>query len=212
MTTKFLAFGGASVLAAVAVASAAVAQAPTAARPAAAPAAAVTHGPAIPGLCIISVNQAISASTVGQFVSQRMNQIVAQVKAELGPIDTAISADGRALEAARPTLDAATFQSRAAALSTRINALRQKADLRQREVEETEKKAVNRIGQQLDPIARQLYQEHHCSALLERGSVMIANPQMDLTAQAVAGLNAKIQQFAFDREHLDTGAAAAPAR
>ena len=78
MTTKFLAFGGASVLAAVAVASTAVAQAraPAAARPAAAPAASVTHGAPIPGLCILSVNQAISASTVGQYVSQRMNQIV----------------------------------------------------------------------------------------------------------------------------------------
>lgn len=213
MTTKFLAFGGASVLAAVAVASTAVAQAraPAAARPAAAPAASVTHGAPIPGLCILSVNQAISASTVGKYVSQRMNQIVAQVKAELGPIDTAISTDGRALEAARPTLDAATFQSRATALSTRINALRQKADQRQREVEETEKKAVNRIGQELDPIARQLYQEHHCSVLVDKGSVIIANPQMDLTSQAVAALNGKIQQFAFDREHLDTGAAA-PAR
>jgi hypothetical protein len=31
---------------------------------------------------------------------------------------------------------------------------------------------------------------------------------MDLTAQAITGLNAKIQQFAFEREHLDTGAAA----
>ncbi|MEP6966547.1 MAG: OmpH family outer membrane protein [Pseudomonadota bacterium] len=209
MTTKFLALGGASAIATVAVASLAAAQArpPAAARPAAIPATAVTHGPAIPGLCVLSVNQAISGSTVGQYVSGRMNQIVAQVKAELGPIDTGISTDGRALETARPTLDAATFQSRASALSTRITALRQKADIRQREVEETEKKAVNRIGQELDPIARQLYQDHHCSALLDKGSVMIANPQMDLTPQAVAALNAKIQQFAFDREHLDAAAA-----
>lgn len=209
MTTKFSALAAASMLAAVATASIAAAQAkaPAAAPSAGTPAASVTHGPAIAGLCVLSVNQAISTSTVGRYVGTRMQQIVAQVKSELGPLDTAISTDGRALETARPTLDAATFQSRASALSTRITALRQKADLRQREVEETEKKAVNRIGQELDPIARQLYQEHRCSVLFDKGSVMMDNPQMDLTAQAVAALNAKIQQFAFDREHLDAAAA-----
>jgi outer membrane protein len=155
-------------------------------------------------VCILSINQAITTSTVGKYVSDRMNQIVTQVKAELTPEDTAIATDGRALEAQRSTLDAATFQTRAQALQSRVNGLRQKADLRQREVQATEQKSLNRIAQELDPIARQLYQQHHCSLLLNKDSVMIGNPDMDLTTQAVAGLNARIQQFAFDREHLDT--------
>jgi outer membrane protein len=174
---------------------------PTATRAAAPP---VSQGPAIPGVCILSVNQAITTSTVGRYVSDRMNQIVAQVKAELTPEDTAIATDGRALEAQRTTLDAATFQSRAQALQNRVNSLRQKADLRQREVQATEQKSLNRIAQELDPIARQLYAQHRCSMLVNKEAVMIANPEMDITTQAVAGLNARIQQFAFDREHLDT--------
>jgi outer membrane protein len=133
-----------------------------------------------------------------------MNQIVAQVKAELTPEDTAIATDGRALEAQRTTLDAATFQTRAQALQNRVNALRQKADLRQREVQATEQKSLNRIAQELDPIARTLYAQHRCSLLVNKEAVMISNPEMDITTQAVAGLNARIQQFAFDREHLDT--------
>lgn len=182
--------------------SAAVLSAASAASAQTAPA--VVQGPAIPGVCILSVNQAIATSTVGKYVSERMNQIVAQVKAELTPEDTAIATEGRALQAQRASLAAATFQSRAQALQTRVNALREKADLRQREVQATEQKSLNRIAQELDPIARQLYQEHRCSVLLNKDAVMIANPEMDLTTQAVAGLNGRIQQFAFDREHLDT--------
>lgn len=182
--------------------SAAILSAASAASAQTAPA--VAQGPAIPGVCILSVNQAISTSTVGKYVSERMNQIVAQVKAELTPEDTAIATEGRALQAQRASLAAATFQSRAQALQTRVNALREKADLRQREVQATEQKSLNRIAQELDPIARQLYQEHHCSVLLNKDAVMIANPEMDLTTQAVTGLNGRIQQFAFDREHLDT--------
>jgi outer membrane protein len=167
----------------------------------------VAQGPAIPGMCVLSINQAISTSTVGRYVSERMNQIVAQVKAELTPEDTSIATEGRALEAGRASMPAATFQSRAQALQVRVNALRQKADLRQREVQATEQKSLNRIAQELDPVARQLYQSRRCSILVNKDSVMIANPEMDLTTQAVAGLNARIQQFAFDREHLDTTAA-----
>ena len=174
-----------------------------AAAPAAAPAA-VAQGPAIPGLCVLSVNQAIAASQVGGFVRTRLDQIVAQVKAELSPDDTSISTDARALETQRPTLDAATYQKRGNDLSVRINNLRQKADQRNREVKATEDKALNRIAQELEPIAQTLYQQHHCSALLDKGSVMMANPDMDLTGSAVTALNGKIQQFAFDREHLDT--------
>jgi outer membrane protein len=195
MKTRFALLGTAIV---VGLAASSTSWAQTGAAPA------VTHGPPIPGVCILSINQAITTSTVGKYVSDRMNQIVSQVKAELTPEDTAIATDGRALEAQRSTLDAATFQTRAQALQSRVNALRQKADLRQREVQATEQKSLNRIAQELDPIARQLYQQHRCSILLNKDSVMIGNPDMDLTTQAVAGLNARIQQFAFDREHLDT--------
>ncbi|HEY5289019.1 MAG TPA: OmpH family outer membrane protein [Caulobacteraceae bacterium] len=197
-------FTGTALIAALAFTSAASAQAARAA--AAAP---VAQGPAIPGVCVLSVNQAISTSTVGGYVRDRMTQIVAQVKAELQPEDTAIATEGRALEAKRSTLTAASFQTQAQALTGRVNALRQKADLRQREVQATEQKALNRIAQELDPIARQLYEQHRCSILMSKDAVMISNPEMDLTSQAVTGLNARIQQFAFERERLDTATAGA---
>jgi Skp family chaperone for outer membrane proteins len=172
-----------------------------------APAPPVSQGPAIPGLCVISVTQAIQDSTVGRYVSQRMQQIVAQVKAELSPEQTAIDTEGRALQAQRTTLAQATLQSRAEALQGRINAFNQLADLRQREVQATNQKAVNRIAQELDPIARDLYQQRRCSVLVDKNSVLLSNPDMDITAQAVTMLNGKIQQFAFDRENLQTQAA-----
>ncbi len=199
MKSKISVLGGVGAVAFALIASGAQARAPA---PAAAAAPRVTEGPPIPGLCVLSADQAIATSTVGRYVSSRMNQIVAQVKAELTPEETAIDNDARALQAARPTLDAATFQTRATALQTRANNLRQKQDLRQRELSETQKKAVNRIAQELEPVARQLYQQKHCSALIDKGSVMMVNPDMDITAQAVAGLNAKVQQFTFDRENL----------
>ncbi len=208
MTSKVLALGAGAIAAFASISVAQAQPAPAAAAPAAP---AITHGPAIAGVCMISVDQAIATSTVGKFVSTRMDQIVQQVRAELGPEETAINTEGRSIEAARQTTDQATMQSRVANLNLRVSNYQKKADQRQREIQATEQKAIGRIGQELDPVVRQVYQTSHCSLLLNRDAVMIGNPSMDITGAAVLGLNTRIQQFQFDREHLDTPAAGAPA-
>ena len=186
----------------------AAAPAPAASRAATA-APAISHGPAVPGVCILSVDRAIAQSSVGQFVRTRLQQLAQQVSSELQPEDTALSTDVKALQAQRATLDQATLQTRGQALQARATAFQQKYELRQRELQATQEKAFNRIAQELDPIAQQLYQQRRCSLLLNRQAVLIANPEMDVTAGAVTGLNAKLTQFSFEREHLDTAAAPA---
>jgi hypothetical protein len=69
------------------------------------------------------------------------------------------------------------------------------------------------MAQELDPVVRAVYQQKQCSILIDKGATVFVNPGMDITAAAVTGLNARIQRFDFDREHLDApGAPAAPAR
>jgi outer membrane protein len=180
-----------------------------AAAPAAAPA--VTHGPALPGVCVISLEGAIASSTVGKYVQSRLQQIATQVQAELRAEETAIQNDAKALEGQRASLDANTFESRGSAIQVRANALNRKAQLRDRELQATQQKALGRVGQELDPILRQIYQQRQCSILLNRDAVVIANPAMDISQPVVTALNAKITQFNFDRERLDQAAAPAQA-
>jgi outer membrane protein len=212
MTFKPFTIGLCAAAVALTAGSSALAQAAKPAAPAAAPAAgpqAVTHGPPIPNMCIVSVENAIGASTVGRYVETRMQQIVAQTNAELTGEKNAIDADAKALDARRATLDQSTLEQQASALQVRANALQRKAQLRDREVSATEQKAVGRIGQEMEPLIRQVYQQKTCSVLLQRTAVVIANTAMDITPQVIAALNAKITQFAFDRERLDGPAAAA---
>jgi len=214
MTSKILA---ATACAAVAL-SAGAAFAQQAAAPATPAAPAVTHGPAAPGVCILSVQGAIAGSTVGRYVDTRMQQIVQQVNAELNGERTTIENEGKTLEGQRATLDRTTLEQRASALQVRANALQRKAQQREREVAATEQKAVGRVGQEMEPLIRQVYQQRQCSVLLNRDAVVIANPAMDITPGVIQALNAKITQFTFDRERLDqqpaaaqTGATRAPA-
>ncbi len=206
MTSKSI-LGLCAAAAVLTPAASALAQAPAA--PAAAAAApAVTHGPPIPNMCIVSIEGAIGQSTVGKYVETRMQQIVAQVNAELTGEKTAIDNDAKALDARRATMDQATLESQASQLQVRANSLQRKAQLRDREVQATEQKAVGRIGQEMEPLIRQVYQQKACSVLLQRNAVVIANSAMDITSGVVTALNGKITQFAFDRERLDQPGAA----
>lgn len=202
MTSKTFVAATLAVVSTLAMSSSAFAQA------AAAPS--VTHGAPINGACIISVEGVVGGSTVGKYVETRIQQIVQQVQAELGGERTAIDNEAKTLDGQRATLDANSYEQRGSALQVRANALQRKAQLRDREVQATEQKALARIGDEMEPLIRTAYQQKGCSLLLQRNSVVLANPAMDLTPQVVQALNAKITQFAFDREHLDQAVAAPP--
>jgi Skp family chaperone for outer membrane proteins len=204
MTLKTLA--AASCIAALSLSAAAPAFAQTAA-PAAGPA--VTHGPAVAGLCVLSFEGAIAQSTVGKYVQTRIQQIATQVQSELRGEETAIQNEAKTLEGQRASLDQSTLEKRAADLQVRANAFQRKAQLRERELQATQQKALNRVSQEMEPVVRQAYQQRQCSVLLQRDAVVLANPAMDVTPAVVTALNAKITQFAFDRERLDQPAPAA---
>jgi Skp family chaperone for outer membrane proteins len=185
------------------------------ATPAAPAAAAITQGPPIPGYCVFSINEIIGGSKVGQAVVARLKVLGSQVNAELQPEADSIRTDGKALEGQAAGMDQATLQARQANLRLRVDNFQKREQLRQQEMQATQQKQFGVILKQLDPIMRGIYQEHHCSVLVDgdSGGVRMISPAMDLSSAAVSGLDLKIQTLTFDREHLDTqGAAATPAR
>lgn len=188
------------------LASAASAQAQT--EPAPPP---VNHGPPLSGVCILSLDGAIGSSTVGKYVQTRLQQIAQQVQSELSSEQTAIQNEAKTLDSQKGAIDQGVFDQKSANLQLRASALQRKAQLRERELQATQQKALARVGQELEPVIRSAYQQARCSLLLQRDSLILANPAMDITPQVITGLNAKITQFAFDRERLDQAPAPAPA-
>jgi outer membrane protein len=171
----------------------------------------VKSGPPIAGVCVLSQQRAVGASQVGQYVSNRMKQLQAQVQAELQPEANSLNADLKAYQSQAASLTPDARKQREAALQQRVNELQRKQAIRGRELEATEAKAVNRIVTELNPIARSVYEQRNCSILTDAQAVIFANPTMDITDTVIAQLNAKLTQFPFEREHLEQQAAAAPA-
>lgn len=200
-------------------ATGAAAQARAAARPAAAaPATApapppLPQGPAIAGMCVISQERAVGASAAGRAASERLRQLTAQVQAELKPEQDSLEAEGKTYQSQAAALTPEQRQQRGVALQTRVTAFQQKAELRQREMQATQQKALARIGTELNPVLQSLYGARGCSVLLSTdGGVLASNTGFDLTDAAVTQLNARLPTITFDRERLDTQPAGAAPR
>jgi outer membrane protein len=110
-----------AVAAALATSTQALAQAASAAP------APIAQGPSIPGVCVMSLDAAIGASTVGKYVQTRLGQISTQVQSEVNGEQTQIANDAKAIDAKRATLDQASFDKQSADIQLRANALNRKA-------------------------------------------------------------------------------------
>jgi Skp family chaperone for outer membrane proteins len=166
-------------------------------------------GPVLPGICVLSKDRMILGSAVGKYVLNRLDQLSAQASAELTSEQSAIQNDAKTLQGQQASLPAEQFQQRGALLNQREGALQRKYQLIQRELSATHDKALAHIGAEVDPIVRQVFVQRGCSLLLD-GAALIYPPApgMDVTEAVVHGLDAKIQQFPFDREQISEGAQA----
>ena len=171
------------VLMALSCASFAQAQAPkpAAAAPTGTP---PPQGPALPGVCVLSKEGAVYSSAAGKAMLARLAQLNSQAEAEIKGQQTTLQAKAQDLQ--------------------------RTAQIRQAEMRQTQDKALQTFGTYMDPIVRQVFTQRSCSIMIDGNSLVYPAPAMDVTPQVITGLNAKVQSFPFDREHIDPNQAAAP--
>lgn len=190
-----------SVMAASGVAFAQAAAAPAAPAP-------LQSGPAIAGVCYFSQERAVGTSAAGKYMVDRIKQLGAAVNAELTAEGTSLDTDVKAFNAQAASLTPDARNTRGQALQQRAEAFERKRAVRQQELELTLRKAQGRILTDINPLARAAYVQRNCSILLDGNSVMVGNPQMDLTDGVVAQLNTKLTTFPIERERIEQQAAA----
>ena len=204
MTLKMLGAASAALLLAASAAYAAPPPRRAATPVAAAPAPQLpplTQGPPIAGLCLYNRDGAIAASSAGKAMIQRMQQLRAQAAAEIQGEQQTIKTEADALVAKKSSLSQEQFAQQAQPIQQRQQATERKAEVRQRELEATGEKALQRFDAAAMPVLRTLYEARHCSVLLRGDVILAANPTMDLTDQAVQQLNTSLPTMSFEREN-----------
>jgi len=159
---------------------------------------AIQMAPPTPGVCLFSRPAAIGASHAGQAGTQRMQQLLTGVNAELQPQQQQLVADSKALQAQKASLPAAQFQERASALQTRIQSFQQLEQMRNAQLAQTKAQVEQYIGQTIDPVLDAVTVEHHCSVVIERSAAYRFNAAMDLTDQVRVGLDQRLPSVQFN--------------
>jgi len=154
--------------------------------------------PPPPGVCLFSRLSAIGASHAGQTGTQRMQQLVSGINAELQPQQQQLAADAKDLQTQKVALSPAVFQQRASALQGRIQAFQQLEQLRNAQLAQTKAQVEQYIGQALDPVLDSVTVAHHCAVVLERGGAYRFNAAMDLTDQVRVGLDQRLPTVQFN--------------
>lgn len=160
----------------------------------------ITHGAPIAGVCVLNLEGVLRASTAGQGVASRVQTLQQEVEAELAPYLTAIQTEDTALSQAGASLPADQRQQRTQALQARFQEYQQLGQTRERELQYTGAVQQRALFAAADPVIASVYQARSCSLLIERGSVYLANPAMDISEAVLQQLNSTVPSLpSFNR-------------
>jgi Skp family chaperone for outer membrane proteins len=152
----------------------------------------ITHGAAVPGVCVLNLEGVIRASTAGQGVAARMQALQQEIETELAPYQTSIQQEDAALAQGGASIPADQRQQRAQALQARYAEYQQLGQTRERELQYTGMLQQRALFAAADPIIAAAYQSNRCSILLNRSSVYLTNPAMDISEGVLQQLNSQV--------------------
>lgn len=156
-------------------------------------------GPVIPGVCVFHNARLLAQSTAGQSLQSGMQALTQQVRTELQPYSDSITSELQAIQSAGQTIPQGEQQQRVQALQQRVNELQELEQTRQVELAYTQQQQMLAIATAVDPIIVQVYQERGCGLLVDRESVYLLNPAMDITEVVVQRLNQALPSLSFGR-------------
>lgn len=159
-------------------------------------------GNAVPGVCMLSREAVFAQAKVGQAATQRLRQLAQQARSQLDTQRKPLDADIQSFQQKAQSLSEDQRKQQGSALQQRMQAFQSQAGELNQRIQLTRAKAMQRIGQDAEPIVASTYKNHHCGLLLDRDSVLGGNMANDLTAEVIKGLDAKITTISFNLEPL----------
>lgn len=159
-------------------------------------------GNPVPGVCLLSREQVFAQAKVGQAASQRLAQLAQQARTQLANERTPLDNDIQTFQKSAPKLSEDQRNQQGGALQQRMQAFQSKAGELNQRIQLTQAKAMERIGQEAEPVVASVYKAHSCGLLLNRDAVLAGNMANDLTAEVVQGLDRKITTISFNLEPL----------
>jgi Skp family chaperone for outer membrane proteins len=159
-----------------------------------------SFGQPTPGICFLSRERVLDQSKAGAAANQRMQLFMQGVERELSGERAAIGADANVLQIQRPVINESIYQQRAGALALREQSFQALENTRNDQLARTRAAVTARLVREMAPTLAAVLSEHGCSAVLETSGAYAVNPRMDLTAEVIQVMDARLAPFNFNLE------------
>lgn len=131
-------------------------------------------------------------SQLGQRIISELDQERQALSAENRRIEAELSAEEKTLTEVRDTLSLDEFQALAAEFDQRVQRLRMAQDRKSRALQQRLDQERQNFAQFIGPLLVQIARERGATAILDDTVVLISFDSIDITAEAVARLDARI--------------------
>lgn len=170
-----------------------------------------------PSIAVFNEERVLRESAAGQHIATRIQAIAAEIDAELTAMGQPIQQETERLNAETASMTPQAIQGRPD-LMQRIEALNQSAQqfeltrrARQQELVQTERQAMAPVYQALQPILQAVVEERGIDILIDRGNLVFASPDVDISGAVIERLNQQLPTVNVSRVRISQEAAAAAA-
>ena len=152
------------------------------------------------------------ASKVGRSIQEQSDQLMKQAQATLNAEAEALKREKGEIEAQTAILNATVKAQKENAWKARAMAFEKKVQERGGLIQGGMVKANQQVNDALSPILQGVMQERQATVLLDRGSVLIAPNNIDVTQVVIQRLDTKLPTVKVELTPLPPGMAQAAAR
>lgn len=171
---------------------------------------------------VVDFNRVYRDSLSGKDAQNKLRALGETVARELQPEADAARTDQQSLaarfqgkteqQAAEELQKDAALRKTYDAAAQKIQAFTQKQQLRQQELQETERRAVAAVLKGADPILRELLTEKKATIVVEAATTIAAAPTADITTEVIARLDTRVKAVPVTKVDLVAEQQAAQAR
>ena len=154
------------------------------------PAAPPANQPVVMG--VIDIQYILSAAKAAKGVKAALEKQAAAFQAELAQQENSIRAADQQLQQQRATLSQKDFDAKKAALGQQVEALRQKAATRNKQLQQMENGAMSQVEQVLLQTCADIAKAKGLTMVLNKAMVVLNVTSYDITKEALQKLDAKL--------------------
>ena len=164
------------------------------------PVSAQTLGRLISPILTIDRDQLFAQTQFGQRVNRELEAASNAMAAESRKIEAALEEEERQITEQRATLSPEAFREVAAAFEEKVQALRQERDTVEANLRRQIEEAQTEFFEQIGPILGALVRDRGAVMILDRRAILLAAADVDITADAIARIDAVLGDGLNDTE------------